>query len=187
MARYEYMRLRIADMPEDVIVHYKLTDIATHNGYIYCEIQKGMYGLPQAGIIAQQLLKKRLKVHGYHQSTITPGLWKHDTRPISFSVIVDDFGVKYVGEENAQHLLDTVQKYYKCSCDWKGERYCGLTIKWDYEGWKVHISMTGYVRKALTRFQHPPQQSNRINHIPTLSQIMGHIRNMHRGKTSLPS
>jgi hypothetical protein len=108
-------------MPEDVIAHYKLTDIATHDGYIYCKIQKGMYGLPQAGIIAQQLLEKYLKVHGYHQSTITPGLWKHDTRPISFSLVVDDFGVKYVGEKNAQHLLDTVRKYYKCSCKWKGE------------------------------------------------------------------
>jgi hypothetical protein len=61
-----------------------------------------------------------------------------------------------VGEENAQHLLDTVQKYYKCSCDWKGERYCRLTIKWDCEGQKVHILMPGYVRKALTRFQPPP-------------------------------
>ncbi len=108
MARYEYMQLRIADMPEDVIAHYKLTDIATHDGYIYCEIQKGMYGLPQARIIAQQLLEKRLKAHGYHQSTITPGLWKHDTCPISFSLVVNNFGVKYVGEENAQHLLDTV-------------------------------------------------------------------------------
>jgi hypothetical protein len=148
MAWYEYMRLQITDMPEDVIAHYKLTDIATLDGYIYCEIQKGMYGLPQAGIIAQQLLEKRLKAHGYHQSTITPGLWKHDTHPISFSLVVDDFRVKYVGEESAQHLLDTVQKYYKCSCDWEGERYCGLTIKWDYEGRKVHISMPGYPNKA---------------------------------------
>ena len=97
-------------MPKDVIAHYKLNNIATPEGYIYCEIQKRMYGLPQAGIIAQQLLEKCLKAHGYHQSTITPGLWKHDTRPISSSLIVDDFGVKYVGEENAQHLLDTVQK-----------------------------------------------------------------------------
>ena len=115
-----------------------------------------MYGLPQAGIIAQQLLEERLEKDGYRQSKITPGLWTHDTRPISFSLVVDDFGVKYVGEENAQHLLDTVQKYYKCSCDWKGERYCGLTIKWDYAGRKVHLSMPGYVRKALTRFQHKP-------------------------------
>jgi hypothetical protein len=42
MARYKYMRLRIADMLEDVIKHYNLRDKTTPNGYIYCEIQKGM-------------------------------------------------------------------------------------------------------------------------------------------------
>jgi len=131
MARYEYMRLRIADMPEDVIEHYNLRDKATPDGYVYCEIQKGMYGLPQAGIIAEQLLEEQLKKHAYCQSQTTPGLWKHDTRPISFSLVVDvdDFGVKYDGEENTQHLLDTVRQYYKCSCNWEGERYCGITIK----------------------------------------------------------
>ncbi len=55
-------------MPEDVIEHYNLRDKATPNGYIYCEIQKEMYGLPQAGIIAQQLLEERLQTHGYRQS-----------------------------------------------------------------------------------------------------------------------
>jgi hypothetical protein len=143
-------------MPDNVIKHYNLRDKATPDNYIYCEIQKRMYGLPQAGIIAQQLLEKHLQKHGYHQSQMAPGLWKHDTRPISFSLVVNDFGVKYVGMENAQHLLDTVRHYYKCSCDWKGERYCGLTLKWDYEGKKVHVSMPGYVTIALTRFQHPP-------------------------------
>jgi hypothetical protein len=142
-------------MPDDVIKHYNLRDKATSDGYIYCKIQKGMYGLPQAGIIAQQLLKERLQKHGYCQSQTTPGLWKHNTHPISFTLVVDGFGVKYVGKENAQHLLDTVRHYYKCSCNWKGERYCGL-LKWDYEGKKVHVSMPGYVTKALTRFQHPP-------------------------------
>jgi hypothetical protein len=156
MARYEYMQLRIADMLGNVIKHYNLRDKATPNGYIYCEIQKGMYGLPQAGIIAQQLLNERLQKHGYHQSPTTPGLWKHYTCPISFSLVVNDFGVKYVGEENAQHLLDTVRHYYKCSCNWKGEQYCELTLKWDYKGKKVHVLMPGYVTKALTRFQHPP-------------------------------
>ncbi len=156
MARYEYMQLRIADMPDDVIEHYNLRDKATSNGYIYCKIQKGMYGLPQAGIIAQQLLEECLQKHGDRQSQMTPGLWKHDTRPISFSLVVDDFRVKYVGKENAQHLLDTVPHYYKCSCDWKGEQYCGLILKWDYKGKKVHVMMPGYVTKALTRFQHPP-------------------------------
>jgi hypothetical protein len=122
MTRYKYMQLRIADMLEDVIEHYNLRDKATPNGYIYCEAQRGMYGLPQAGIIAQQLLEECLQKHGYCQSQMTPGLWKHDTCPISFSLVVNNFGVKYVGEENAQHLLDTVRKYYKCSCKWKEEQ-----------------------------------------------------------------
>jgi hypothetical protein len=91
MARYKYMRLRFADMREAVIKHYNLRDRATPDGYVHCEIQKEMYGLPQAGIITQQLLKERLQKHGYHQSQTTPGLWKHDTRPICFSLIVDNF------------------------------------------------------------------------------------------------
>ncbi len=156
MARYKNMQLHIADMPEDVIEHYNLRDKATPNSYVYCEIQKGMYGLPQAGIITQQLLEERLQKHGYCKSQMTPGLWKHDTCPISFSLVIDDFGVKYVDKESAQHLLDTVRQYYKCSCKWEGEQYCGLTIKWDFEGKKVHISMPGYVPKALIRFHHPP-------------------------------
>jgi hypothetical protein len=80
-------------MPNDVIKHYNLTNFATLDGYIYCKIQKGMYDLPQAGIIAQQLLEKQLQQHGYHQRKTTPGLWKHNTRPISITLVVDGFGV----------------------------------------------------------------------------------------------
>jgi hypothetical protein len=65
MARYEYLRLRIADMPDDVIEHYNLHGKATPKGYVYCEIQKGMHSLPQAGIIAQQLFEERLEQHVY--------------------------------------------------------------------------------------------------------------------------
>jgi hypothetical protein len=133
MARYKYMRLKILDMPNDVIEHYKLRNIVTPDGHIYCEIQKGMYGLPQVGIIAQELLADCLKQHRYTQSETTPGLWLHKTHPTQFSLVVDDFGVKYVGKENALHLLNTIQKYYKCSCDWDGKRYWELTIKWDHE------------------------------------------------------
>ncbi len=173
MKRYEYMRLRLSDLPQDVIDHYQLRRLATPDGFVYCEIRKGMYGLPQAGIIAQELLEKRLAKHGYHQSKITPGLWTHDTRPICFSLVVDDFGIKYVGEEHAQHLLSVVRQYYKCSCDWKGERYCGLTLKWDYEGRKVHLSMPNYVTKALTRFQHPPPQKPQDQPYPHVKPTYG--------------
>jgi hypothetical protein len=82
MARYKYMWLNILDMPDDKIEHYKLHDIVTPDGHIYCEIQKGMYGLPQAGIIAQELLANHLRHHGYTQSKTTPGLWSHEMGPI---------------------------------------------------------------------------------------------------------
>jgi len=50
----------MADIPDEIINKYKLDQKATTDGFIYTEIQKGMYGLPQAGIIAQELLADRL-------------------------------------------------------------------------------------------------------------------------------
>jgi len=59
MKHPEYMHLKLTDIPNEVIDHYNLRELATSDGYIYCEVTKGMYGLPQAGIIAQELLEKR--------------------------------------------------------------------------------------------------------------------------------
>ena len=54
------MRLKLADIPDDVIEEYQLADKATKDGFVFVEIRKGMYGLPQAGLLAQQLLEERL-------------------------------------------------------------------------------------------------------------------------------
>ena len=78
MPRYEYMRLKLEDLHEDFIKEYKLRDNVTKYGYINVGICKGMYGLPQAGILAQELLEKRLNAKGYRQSKLTPGFWTHD-------------------------------------------------------------------------------------------------------------
>ncbi len=53
MAGYEYMQLKLSDMPENLIEHHNLQAITTADSFVYCDIQKGMCGLPQAGIIAQ--------------------------------------------------------------------------------------------------------------------------------------
>ena len=42
------MRLELKLIPAEVITECNLMDIA-HNGFIFIEIDKGMYGLPQAG------------------------------------------------------------------------------------------------------------------------------------------
>ncbi len=113
-----------------------------------------MYGLPQAGLITQEQLIKKLKKAGYYQSVTSTGFWKHKWRPISFTLVVDDFGVKYVGKENADHLISVLQEEYKIDIDWEGTRYIGLTLDWDYIQRKVHLSMPGYITKALTQFAH---------------------------------
>ena len=38
MARYEYMRIKLIDVPEEIIIEYKLHEIATDDGYVYIEI-----------------------------------------------------------------------------------------------------------------------------------------------------
>ena len=54
--------------------------------------------MPQAGKLANDLLRKRLDKAGYYEAATTPGLWRHKWRPVQFVLIVDDFGVEYVGE-----------------------------------------------------------------------------------------
>ena len=155
MKRYEYMQIKIMDIPEEVIEHYNFCEIVTEDGYVYCTIQKGMYGLPQAGIIAQELLQERLAKVGYHQSQIIPGLWTHKTRNICFTLVVNDFAIKYTKKEDAQHLIDALEKDYTISTDWDVTKYIGLTIDWDYEKRKVYIHRPGYLAKALQGFKHP--------------------------------
>ena len=113
-----------------------------------------MYGLPQAGRLANKLLEKRLNKEGYYQSKLVPGLWKHKTRAIQFTLVVDDFGVKYERKRDAQHLMETLKRYYPVSEDWKGNRYIGITLNWDYQKRQVHLSMPGYVERALKQFNH---------------------------------
>ena len=164
MARYEYVRLKIDDIPQEIILQYNLEKKVDAAGYVYIEIRKGMYGLPQAGILAQQLLEKRLNAHGYSQNKAVPGLWTHATRPISFTLVVDDFGIKYVGEEHTRHLLKVLKEHYELSVDWSGTKFIGLTLDWDYANRAVHLSMPGYIEKLLIRFNH--ERPNRKQNSP---------------------
>ena len=123
MKRSEYMRLKMNDITEEIIEQYKLREIATSEGYVYMEITKEMYGLPQAGIIAQVLLEDS-------ESKIIPGLWTHATSLILFSLVVDDFTVKYTRMEYVAYLIKALKKDYMASEDWTGMKYLGLTIEW---------------------------------------------------------
>lgn len=154
MERYEYMRIPVWAIPECMMQQYKLAGLV-ENGHVLVEIRKGMYGLPQAGQLAYERLVKHLRPYGYAPARHTPGLWTHVSRPILFSLVVDDFGIKTVGRQHAEHLLGALRDLYSVTVDWSGTKYLGLTLAWDYQLRFCDLSMPGYVEAALLRFQHP--------------------------------
>jgi hypothetical protein len=113
-----------------------------------------MYCLKQVGLLANQLLQTRLARFGYYPARHTPGLWLHRTRPISFTLVVDDFTVKYVGKKHAEHLRDSLLCTYELTTDWTATVYSGMTLKCDYNKRTCDISMPGYVSNVLSKFQH---------------------------------
>lgn len=158
------MRIPENLVPESIKVRYRLRERGMiEDGYVYVVIGKGMYGLKQAGKLANEQLIEFLADHGYAPCPLTPGLWKHETRPINFTLVVDDFGVKYEREEDWFHLTGVLRLKYKISEDRSGSKYCGMKIDWDYQNGTVDISMPGYVERALQRFQHdykgPPEHA----------------------------
>jgi endonuclease I len=80
---------------------------------------------------------------GYRPVCRTHGLWRHDTRPITFTLVVDDFRIKYVGKEHADHLLQALKQYYEVTEDWTGALYCGIKLEWNYDNKIVDLSMPG--------------------------------------------
>ena len=85
------------------------------------EIQKGMYGLPQAGKFSNNKLKLHIAKFRCNPSPIIPGLWRHQTHPLQFPLVVDDFGIKYEHQEYITHLLDALKTIYKISEEWDGK------------------------------------------------------------------
>jgi hypothetical protein len=75
--------------------------------------------------------------------------------PISFTLVIDDFGIKYVEKEHGVHLIASIKSTYKkLTEDWLGSLYYGITLEWDYIGRTVDVSMPGYIKKKLQEYKH---------------------------------
>jgi hypothetical protein len=135
------MNMLLSRFPEEIVQKYYLKALC-------------IYSLKQARLLANQLLKTRLAPFGYYPARHTPGLWLHQTRPISFTLVLDDFAVKYVGKQHTDHLRNALLKTCELKTDWAGTVYSGITLKWDYKNRTCDISMPGYVSNVLRKFQH---------------------------------
>jgi hypothetical protein len=169
------MIMLLSRFPEEIVYKYNLKALAV-DGWVYIEIRKGMYGLKQAGLLANQLLQTRLAPFGYYPACHTPGLWLHKTRTIAFSLIVDDFAVKYVDKQHADHLRNALLQSYDLTTDWEAKVYSGMSLKWDYKNRTCDIFMPGYVSNVLSKFQHVAPK--RLQHTPSK-----YVTPMHGSKT----
>jgi hypothetical protein len=163
LPRFEYMKMLLSRFPEEIIQKYNLNALAV-DGWINIEIRKGMYGLKQAGLLVNQLLQTCLAPFGYYPARHTPGLLLHKTCPISLTLVIDDFAVKYVGKQHAEHLRNALLRTYELITDWTATVYSGMTLKRDCNKRTCDISMPGYVSNVLRKFQHTPPPN--IHNIP---------------------
>jgi len=148
------MRIHISLIPDEIKEEYNVHEYVDENGFVYVEITGAIYGLSQSGYLANEDLKKNLAQFGYAPAKRTPGLWLHKTRKISFTLVVDDFGVKYIDKTDALHLINALETHYPLKIDWTGSKYIGIDLDWDYEKRTVKLSMKDYVKKALQQFMH---------------------------------
>jgi hypothetical protein len=81
--------------------------------------------------------------------------WRHKWRPITFILIVDDFGIKYVDKRHADHLLQALQNNYKVTTDWTGSKFAGIDIAWDYTKRTCRLTMKDYINNLLIKYNHP--------------------------------
>ena len=82
-----------------------------------------MYGLPQEGRIAKILLTINITPHGYCQYRHIPGLWNQKWIPVNLYLLVDDSGVKYVGKQHVENLINCINKHYTVSVEYTGSLY----------------------------------------------------------------
>ena len=98
------------------------------DGRVYIEITGAIYGLSQSGCIANQDIQKHLAKYGYYPTKRKPGLWDYWTRPISFTLVVDNFIIKYTNKDDIDDLFKATKYKYQLKIDWTGAKYVGINL-----------------------------------------------------------
>ena len=123
------MKIHISLIPQEIIDEYNAIKFVDTDGYVHVEITGAMYGLAQSGQIANQDLQKHLTKYKFYPSKRTPGLRKHQTKPINFTLVVDDFGIKYTNKKDIDYLIEAIKEKCPIKIDWEGCKYIGIELK----------------------------------------------------------
>ena len=121
----EYVSISIKSIPAETMMEFDLQQYAD-NGNVLFQVDGTMYGHPVAGRIANADLVEHLAQHGYIQDPNIPSFFENSINKVSFTLVVDDFGVKYTGVENLQDLIRVLELRYIIKVDMSGKKYVGI-------------------------------------------------------------
>ena len=178
MDRPEYMRIPAAHIPPPIVAKYSLQQYIDKNNNILFEINKTLWGLPQSGILSKQRLCHHLAEHGYHECTLTSGLFRHTTLPVAFTLVVDDFLVKFHNRDDAQHLINalTLHGMYKVKVNERADKYLGYNIVYSPDMREISLSMPDSIAKIVVAHCHgvpPPPQLSPAQYTPPSLGVRG--------------
>ncbi len=143
---FSYMKMPLTQFTAWIVEQYNLNKHAL-NGFVHLKMRKAVWGLPQMGILANQRLHQKLTPFRYYESTHSSGLWCHETRPITFTLVVNDSRVKYIIQDNVKHLIASIKQNHSLTKDCGGYLYCRIGLNWDSENCTLDISMPSYIEK----------------------------------------
>jgi hypothetical protein len=146
------IRIPLQYYPSALLAELGLTDfVRTYRAskpYVYADVKKCIPALPQSGLLSQLRLISHLESHGYFE-TNTPMLFRHVTRPISFTLVAYDFGVKYSDVEDYNHLRRILEIQYEVTGSSTGTHYLDFTVDHNRAARTNTLSLPGYIAKLL--------------------------------------
>jgi len=154
MENCEYMKIHSKYFCKELREKYNIDSLIANDGYVYCKIKKGMYGLKQATRLAYDDLVTHFSKYGYSPDPITKNMWSHNERKTKFCLYVDDFSVQCFSEEDKQLLINVLKEKCDITIDHEGKNFCGLQLDWNYSAQYVDISMPKFALNTLTKLKY---------------------------------
>ena len=109
LPKSEYMRIHSKYFSTRFRKLYNVTEKIDKDGYVYCIILRGMYGLKQAAILVYKQLVQHRNNSGHYLYKGMTGLRRHKILPTKFALCVENFMVKYLSLDQATHLIKALK------------------------------------------------------------------------------
>jgi hypothetical protein len=142
----------LGDYPPSLLDELGLADFLqqdrTGKAFVHANIVKTVLGLKNSGLLSQNRLVRHLASCGCHH-TATPTLFRHHSRGISFTLVVDDFGAKHTSIDDFHHLQTPLELLCLVASSPTGARCLGFDVDFDRPNRIMPLSRGGCIPKLL--------------------------------------